>query len=61
MNDQSAVQNQVSAWTTSSDELVKVSIVKLDGQQPGTIIATGGNQDDTAGSSEILLQNCCRQ
>ena len=56
LNDQSAVQNQVSAWTTSSDELVKVSIVKLDGQQPGTIIATGGNQDDTAGSSEILLQ-----
>lgn len=56
LNDQSAVQNQVSAWTTSSDELVKVSIVKLDGQQPGTIIATGGNQDDTAGSSDILLQ-----
>ncbi len=56
LNDPAAVQSQVSAWTTSNDDLLGISIAKIGGNAVGNVIATGGSQAKDASTSELLLQ-----
>lgn len=56
LQDSKALQKQVSAWAAENAELVRIVVVKTDGTEESTVIASAGRESGTAAISPLLLQ-----